>query len=202
MSSSSSSSSSSYSSSSESSSSSSQSSRSSSSSSTSFSSSSSSFYWVYPRQLDEEVGEITGYVVAGEIENVWVDDYDQMILGEFNETPGSFYKFDFASVPDSTMQLWVELKGFYDGSHYVQMKLWNFTLSQWDSIDVTMNDGVFDRTYTANMPTSTGDYIDSGLMYIALNHPSKGVEGDMIRIKYLRVYSGSSSSVSSSSSSS
>jgi len=117
----------------------------------------------------------TGSIVSGDVQDVYEDDGTDLTLAETTGTPGFDYEFHFQNVPDVPLSLVVN--GYYDGSsgHNIDLKQWNFTLAQWDTVQAAaFGDEVSPQDYLFTLLTPNSDYIQNGEVRLQVVHTSAG----------------------------
>jgi len=117
----------------------------------------------------------TGSVDSGAETDTYLDDGNKHVLNEVSGTPGFDYEYHYASVPGAVTHFRVKFNGFYSGNpaHVVLVEVWDFILSNWDTLFLLPDAGADADYYSADLPAA--DHVSGGVVRLRIVHINPGV---------------------------
>jgi hypothetical protein len=126
-------------------------------------------------------------LIAGTLNDGTVADVQTLSDGnvydvqEVAGVPGYNIEFNFTSV-DTFTRVWVHELYTGSGSHTVNVDLWNYNTSAWDTITTFTTSVAF---YFIDLPVTATNYVSSGNAKLRLYHISSGNASHRIQVDYV-----------------
>ncbi len=137
-----------------------------------------------------EFAVLVGVLDTGSVNDLNTLDNIQYNISEVNGVPGMLISFNFSGIATDRETIWLVVNVLYDGrpKHDLDIDVWNFKSSDWDTIGLIPDQVDFtwinSSSYGLRIPV---DYVAEGVVRGRFNHPDKGNEKDALSIDYLRL---------------
>jgi hypothetical protein len=127
-----------------------------------------------------------GTIESGTVTNTRTIDQTYLLVGESGQ-----WKIDFTFTNVAGQPTQIDWLGYYDGNpaHVIDLDMWNFTSSQWDTVqaDAFTDSGTDEYTVQAVVPDPQTNYISSGVCTVRIDHTSTAIAGHDFATDYMAI---------------
>ena len=134
------------------------------------------------------ISVITGILDDGFLNSTYFIDADSYEVSEVVGAPGWDIRWNYTNIPVMAICGWMNVFYSYDGNlaHVIEVQLYNWTSSSWDTIGLMVDTGGFVWS-NSSMSQYPQNYVNEGLVMARAYHTSPGNINHDIKIEYIKL---------------